>query len=124
LIYPQIDPLTRTFQLEVIVNSNGLKLQPGMMAVLTFIAESKPNAITLPNDIILTKPNGDKFVFVVNDSVAQERIITAGISTREFTEVLQGIDAGEKVVTMGQEMLKNKMKVRIQQSENEIKKAR
>jgi RND family efflux transporter MFP subunit len=124
LIYPQIDPLTRTFQLEVKVNSNGMKLQPGMMAVLTFITESKPNAITLPNDIILTKPNGDKFVFVVNDSVAQERIITAGISTREFTEILQGVDTGEKVVAMGQEMLKNKMKVKIQQSENEIRKAR
>jgi len=118
LISPQIDPLTRTFQLEVKVSSGGLKLQPGMMAVLTFITESKPNAITLPNDIILTKPNGDKFVFVVNDNVAQERIITTGISTREFTEVLQGVDAGEKVVATGQEMLKNKMKVKIQQSEN------
>ncbi len=124
LISPQIDPLTRTFQLEVKVNSNRLKLQPGMMAVLTFITESKPNAITLSNDIILTKPDGDKFVFVVNDGVADERIITTGITTREFTEILQGIAAGEKVVAMGQEMLTNKMKVTIQQSENEISKAR
>ena len=113
LVNPQSDPVTRTILLEIRVNSQGVKLQPGMMAVLTFVSESKPNAIVVPNDAILTKPNGDKFVFIVQDTMAQQRIIQTGISTKELTEVVKGVSSGEKLVTLGQEMLKDKMRVSV-----------
>ena len=115
LINPQTDPNTRTIPLEIKVNSQGVKLLPGMMALLTFVTDYKLNALVVPNDAILTKPNGDKFVFVVTDSATHQRIIQTGISTKEFTEVVNGISTGEKLVTLGQEMLKDKMNVNIQQ---------
>lgn len=114
LINPQSDVATRTIPLEIKVNAKGVKLLPGMMAMLTFITDSRPNAIVVPNDAILTKPKGDKFVFVVKDSVAQERIINTGISTKDYTEVLNGVSAGEELVVLGQEMLKDKIKVNVQ----------
>ena len=113
LVNPQSDPVTRTILLEIRVNSQGVKLQPGMMAVLTFVSESKANAIVVPNDAILTKRNGDKFVFIVQDTMAQQRIIQTGISTKELTEVIKGVSAGENLVTLGQEMLKDKMRVSV-----------
>lgn len=114
LIYPQTDPTTRTMLIELKVNTKGLKILPGMMALLTFVTDSKANAIVVPNDAILTKPNGDKFVFIIKDTTAQERIIKTGINTKEFTEVVSGINAKEKLVVLGQEMLKNKIKVSVQ----------
>ena len=121
LINPVTDPATRTILLEIKVNPNGLKFQPGMMAVLTFVTDSKSNSVVIPNDAILTKTNGDNFVFVVTDlpvgqagSVAHQRIIQTGISTKDFTEVISGVSAGDKLVTLGQEMLKDNMKVIVQ----------
>lgn len=125
LINPVTDAATRTIPLEIKVSSNGLKFQPGMMALLTFVTEFKTNAVVIPNDAILTKSNDDKFVFVINDSSAHQRIIQTGISTKDFTEVLSGVSAGEKLVTLGQEMLKDNMKVAVQmpskKNENMIK---
>jgi len=118
LVNPQSDPATRTIPLEIKVNSQGVKLQPGMMALLTFVSESKTNALAVPNDAILTKSNGDKFVYVVQDTVAQQRVIQTGMSTKDITEVLSGVSAGEKVVTLGQEMLKDKMKVVVQKPQS------
>jgi membrane fusion protein, multidrug efflux system len=122
LINPVTDAATRTIPLEIKVNSNGVKFQPGMMALLTFVTDSKTNAILIPNDAILTNTNGDKFVFVVNDSSpegtsAHKCSIQTGISTKDFTEVLTGVSEGEKLVTLGQELLKDKMKVNVQKSQ-------
>jgi len=114
LISPQTDPATRTIPLEIKVNSQGKKLQPGMMALLTFVTDSKQNALVVPNDAVLTKPNGDKFVFIIIDSTAHQRIIHTGISTKDFTEVVSGISLGQRLVTLGQEMLKENMKVVVQ----------
>lgn len=114
LINPQSDPATRTIALEVKVNPQGVRLLPGMMALLTFVTDSKQNAIAIPNDAILTKPNGDKFVFVVKDTAAHEHVIQTGISTKDLTEAVSGLMAGDKLVVLGQEMLKDKMKVMVQ----------
>jgi len=108
------DPVTLSIPLEIKVNSQGMKFQPGMMALLTFVTDSKPNAVVIPNDAVLTKSNGDKFVFVINDTTAHQRTIQTGISTKDFTEVLSGVSAGERLVTLGQEMLKDNMKVTVQ----------
>ncbi|HEX2867760.1 MAG TPA: efflux RND transporter periplasmic adaptor subunit [Ignavibacteriales bacterium] len=114
LINPQTDPATRTIPLEIKVNSQGKKLQPGMMALLTFVTDSKQNALVVPNDAILTKPNGEKYVFVIDGSIAHQRIIHTGITTKDFTEVVSGISSGQRLVTLGQEMLKDNMKVVVQ----------
>ena len=118
LKYRQIDPSTRNFPVELKLINGPKDITPGMMAMLTFVTDSKPNAVVVPNDAILTNTNGDKFVFVVNDyspggASAHKRIIQTGISTKYFTEVLTGVSAGEKLVTIGQELLKDKMRVSV-----------
>jgi multidrug efflux pump subunit AcrA (membrane-fusion protein) len=53
-------------------------------------------------------------VFVVNkDSIAFKRIVKPGISSRKQIEILSGLNENEKVVVMGQEMLKDSIKVKI-----------
>lgn len=113
LINPQVDPATRTVGLEVRIENTRGELKPGMMATLIFVTERKEQALTVPNDVLIIKPNGDQSVFVVKDSTAAERKVVTGIETKTATEILQGITAGEKVVTMGQELLKDGMKVKI-----------
>jgi len=119
LISPQVEVSSRTVGLEVRVGNIAGKLKPGMLATLTFIIDRKDDALALPNDVILVKPDGEKTVFVVQDSVAHERTLTTGMSNKSATQVLTGLQAGEKVVVMGQELLKDGMKVKIQEPKKE-----
>jgi multidrug efflux pump subunit AcrA (membrane-fusion protein) len=45
--------------------------------------------------------------------MAFKRIVKPGISAKKQIEILSGLDENEKVVIMGQEMLKDSLKVKI-----------
>lgn len=114
LVYPQIDPLTRSVKFDLKVQSNGKKLLPGMMATLRIPVLNNENAIAINPDAVLTNPDNTNFVFVAGaDSIAHKRIVTTGISTEKKVEITTGLAENEKVVVMGQEMLKDSVKVRI-----------
>ena len=71
--------------------------------------------IELPSDAIIVKSDGQNVVFVAQDSVAQQRVIATGLITKTQTEIRDGLHAGERVVVMGQELLKDGMPVKVQQ---------
>lgn len=114
LVYPQIDPVTRSVKFDIKVQTNGKKLLPGMMATLRLLVSSSENAITVHPDAVLTGPDNSNFVFVTGaDSIAHKRKVTIGISTEKKIEITSGLAENEKVVVMGQEMLKDSVKVQI-----------
>ena len=114
LIYPQIDPATRAVKFDVKVQSKGKKLLPGMMATLRIPVSTSENAISVNPDAVLTGSDNSSFLFIADkDSVVHKRMVTIGISTDKKTEIIQGLNENEKVIVMGQEMLKDSMKVKI-----------
>ena len=38
------------------------------------------------------------FVYVVTDGMVQKRMVTAGISSDEYTEIKKGLEVGEQVI--------------------------
>lgn len=114
LVYPEISADTRTVKFDVKLIKSDKKLLPGMMAQLRIPTEIHENAIAVPSDAVLTNPANERFVFVVNkDSIAFKRIVKPGISAKKQIEILSGLAENEKVVIMGQEMLKDSLKVKI-----------
>lgn len=114
LVYPQIDPVTRSVKFDIKIMNFNKNLFPGMMAIIKIPVAENENSITVPSDAVLTNPANEKFVFVVNsDSLALKRIVKPGISAKKQIEILSGITENEKVVIMGQEMLKDSIKVTI-----------
>ncbi|MDZ7604682.1 MAG: efflux RND transporter periplasmic adaptor subunit [Cyclobacteriaceae bacterium] len=123
LIYPQIDPTTRAVKFDVKVQSKGKKLLPGMMATLRIPVSTSENAISVNPDAVLTGSDNSSFLFIADkDSMVYKRIVKTGISTDKKTEIVQGLKENEKVVVMGQEMLKDSMKVKIAGAPKTIKK--
>jgi len=119
LKYQQIDPATRNFPVELkLLNSQrdkGTKeITPGMMAELELITDKKEKVITVPNDVFIVNQKGEKIVYVIKDTTAHQKIVTSGISNEKFTEVTSGLNEGEKIVVMGQELLKDRIKVMVQ----------
>lgn len=123
LVYPEISADTRTVKFDVKLVKSDKKILPGMMAQLRIPTEIHENAIAIPSDAVLTNPANERFVFVVNkDSLAFKRIVKPGISAKKQIEILSGLNENEKVVVMGQEMLKDSLKVKITGTPNNSKK--
>lgn len=114
LKYQQIDPATRNFPVELKIVSSTKEITPGMMVELEFITDKKERTLTVSNDVFIVNQKGEKIVYVVKDSVVQQKIVTTGISNEKATEVISGLNEGEKLVVMGQELLKDGVKVMVQ----------
>jgi RND family efflux transporter MFP subunit len=114
LVYPEISADTRTVRFDVKLINTSKKLLPGMMAQLRIPTDIHEKTIAVPVDAVLTNPSNQRFVFVVNnDSTAFKRIVKTGISAKTQIEILSGLTNNENVVVMGQEMLKDSLKVKI-----------
>ncbi len=104
-----LDPATRTMRLRVTVPNPDLLLKPEMFAlVLVYVAET-PDALTVSIAAVQNGPTG-KIVFVqrgVNDF--EVRTVKLGSEQGEVVTVLDGVSAGEQVVTKGSFVLKSEM---------------
>jgi HlyD family secretion protein len=92
-----IDPRARTLRVEIDVPNPGAKLQPGLYAYATVIAEEHPDVLTLPATAVVSESGKDYCVAVV-DGKAVRRPITVGLSDGTRTEVVSGLSAGAAVV--------------------------
>lgn len=113
LMYPTLDAESRTFKVEItLLNKRGL-LRPGMFARAHFNMGSR-QAITLP-DVAIQKQYGtdDNFVYVIENDIAQRRLVKIGRQQGEFIEVTSGVSAGEKVAITAFSRLDNGVEVNV-----------
>jgi membrane fusion protein (multidrug efflux system) len=113
LVYPELDTKTRSRTTEVKLAAP-VALIPGMFARLKLALQSVPDAVAVPVDAILVQPNGEKVIFVIQESKAQRRLVTTGLEAEGKVQILSGLQAGETVVTAGNEKLKDGVEVKVQ----------
>jgi len=117
-IDPTADPMSRTFGVEIVVPNENMLLRSGMFARVNLTIKEKTDVILIPVECVVKTPD-ENFVFVIENSVAHRRDITLGLAESRMIEIIDGLQAGEHVVTVGKEMLKDGSLVQIK--ENEIK---
>lgn len=102
LVYPALDPATRTFTVEVKVpNASGM-LRPGMYARMRFNMGEK-QGVMVP-DVAVQKQMGtaERYLYVIKgDSVAERRGVTLGRQVGNRIDILSGVEAGEQVAVTG-----------------------
>jgi cobalt-zinc-cadmium efflux system membrane fusion protein len=104
-----LNPATRTMRLRVTVSNPDRLLKPEMFATVLVYAAATPDALTLPIEAVQNGVAG-KIVFVqrgTNDFEA--RTVKVGSEQGELVTVLEGVSAGEQVVTKGSFVLKSEM---------------
>ena len=99
-IFPQTDMTTRTVTVEAVVNNPDQKLLSGQFVDMEIITERRTNALSVPTAAV-TEFNGEAAVWVVNGTTAQRKMVTTGLTSRERTEIKNGLDAGDVVITSG-----------------------
>ena len=93
-----LDPSTRTMQVEIDVPNSKGQLQPGMYAQVTLDIQRTGDALVVPIQAV-DQSGGQPAVMLVDDSNhVQRRPVKTGISTANRTEILSGLQAGDKVI--------------------------
>ncbi|MHB1556282.1 MAG: efflux RND transporter periplasmic adaptor subunit [Isosphaeraceae bacterium] len=92
-----LDPRVRTLRAEIDIPNPEAKLQPGLYATATIIAEEHPDVLTLPITAVVSE-QGKTYCIAVVDGKAVHRPIRIGISDGIRTEVVSGIVASDAVV--------------------------
>jgi RND family efflux transporter MFP subunit len=93
---PVIAEQNRMLVVEADVRNNG-KLRPGSFAHAEIVTNDAKMAVTVPNNAIITFAGIEK-VIVVQNGKALEKPITTGRRSTDFTEIVAGVNVGEKVV--------------------------
>ena len=109
---PTLDPITRTFRIEVTVDNPDLALRPGMFIKADVVVEQRMDIITIPRELVLTRQNR-KVVFIEEEGRAQQRYIETGLEDDAHVEVLEGLSEGERVITSNYETLRSRTQVRV-----------
>lgn len=113
-IYPTIDPLTRTFKIELEAANPAFKLRPGMYSNINLIL-GEAETITAPAIAVLQQEGTNKhYVFINNKGVANRVDVTLGDRFNDQIEILSNeIQAGDQLITVGQSVLMDKYKVKV-----------
>lgn len=116
LIYPALDPATRTFKVEVRVPNAQRTLRPGMFARTIFDLGEK-EGIMVP-DVAIQKQVGtaERYLYVITaDSVAERRAVKLGRQVGGSIDVLSGVEPGEQVAVTALSKLYDGAKVTVKQ---------
>ncbi|OPZ57265.1 MAG: Multidrug resistance protein MdtA precursor [Deltaproteobacteria bacterium ADurb.Bin510] len=100
-IYPSIDPLSRTFKVEVAIPNSDLRLRSGMTARTRVVLAAREQALSVPTAALLQDEEG-YYVYVVRQSKAYKVPVKIGIQGEQAYEIIAGLKAGDTVVVEGQ----------------------
>ncbi|WP_256012625.1 efflux RND transporter periplasmic adaptor subunit [Desertivirga xinjiangensis] len=94
-----IDPASRSFGVEVKLPSRK-NYRPNMLAILKIVDYKVNDAITIPVNAIQKSESGE-YVFVSDNGKAKKVDIKTGKVSDGQAQVISGLKAGDKVVTLG-----------------------
>lgn len=110
-----VDPLSRTFKIEVKLPAGDPGLKPNLLAMVRINDKSLKDAIVIEENIIQPTENG-KILFVAGTEngkqIAEQRTVTTGLSYNGRVEILSGLTKGDKLITTGYQDLSDKQAIR------------
>ena len=104
LVNSVVDPESRTVKVRTEVPNPDNRLKPDMFANVSIITAQNRAAISIPQSALLND-EGKTIVFVADGNTYKKRQVTAGIQANDRVEIIDGLQAGDKVVVKGNYLL-------------------
>ncbi len=111
-----VNPRNRTFPIEMRVPNPGQVVKPEMVANIALTRRELEDALVVPQDAVIRVEEG--FVaFVVTEQDGQDRVETRGLrlggSQRNMVVVEEGLEAGDRLIVVGQQQVAGGDRVRV-----------
>lgn len=110
-IDPIVDVATRTVRLRARVENPDSYLRPNLFVNVEINVATIPNALVVPEEAIISNVGGFLVYVVDAESKAQARNVTLGERERGFVQIVEGLKAGERIVTQGHQFVHHGTKV-------------
>lgn len=99
-----IDPVTRTFDVEVQLQSGDKQYRPNMLAIMKIVDYQVKDVISIPVNVI-QHDQGGEYVYVAENQngklVVKKKLITVGMISEGFAEIKSGLSPNELLITNG-----------------------
>jgi multidrug efflux pump subunit AcrA (membrane-fusion protein) len=113
VLSPALDPNSTTEEVWVEADNPQGELKPGTTADVSITARTIADALVIPVPAILTGPEGQTSVMVVqSDGRAYSQKVKTGIQQATTIQIVSGLQAGQQVIVSGQYGLPDKTKVK------------
>ncbi|MDX8388488.1 MAG: efflux RND transporter periplasmic adaptor subunit [Ghiorsea sp.] len=111
-IYPYLEAKTRTVKMRLEFDNPKLELKPEMFANVTVMAGKQVNAVVVPSEAIIRTGEQDQ-VFIQREAGKYEpRQVMVGVEAEGLVQIVEGVQAGETVVTSGQFLIDSESKLK------------
>jgi RND family efflux transporter MFP subunit len=98
-IYPKAITQQNVVYYDVVIAINDTEglLRPDMTASVTIYAVKRENVLTVPNRAI-RREEGKRYVYTAADNVISKREVKVGFRDSNYTEIVEGLKEGERVI--------------------------
>ena len=115
VVSPALDPNSTTVEVWVDAANPHQELKPGTSVSLSMLAQTIPDALTVPASAVLTESDGTTSVMVIgDDSRAHQHDVKIGVRQDKQVQIVSGVKAGDRVVTAGAYGLPDNTRVQLQ----------
>ena len=103
-VYPTLDTASRALRARVVVMNPGGVLKPGMYATVRLQTPGR-SALTVPSSAILRTGERNVVFVDMGNGELRPQDVEIGRSAGDYTEILSGLEVGQRVVTSAQFLL-------------------
>ena len=111
-IYPYAEAKTRTIKVRLEFDNPDMLLKPDMFADVTIHAQRKVDAIVIPSEAVVRSGEREQVFVVRGAGKFEPRDVKLGVTSKGMVQVIEGVSAGEKVVTSSQFLIDSESKLR------------
>ena len=104
-VYPTLDPVLRTARLRLRFANADRSLKPNMFAQVQILSDSAEAVLTVPREAVIRTGRQDRVVLALGEGRFKSVAITPGRIGSNRVEVLEGLSAGDTVVSSAQFLL-------------------
>lgn len=119
-----INPGNRTFSIEVDLPKQMSQIKPNLTAQIQINDYTSEQALLVPQSVISENAAGQQYVYTTfydqerEQSTALKRIVVTGKTEGDFVEILEGIQAGDTVISEGARSVKDGQAISILKTES------
>ena len=114
LVYPTINPATRTFPVEIQLVNRDQRVRPGMFARATLNFGIRDHVVVPDLAIVKRAGSGDRYVYVYKDGKVSYNKVELGRRMDTEYELISGVDNNSQVVIAGQSKLADGVEVEVE----------
>jgi membrane fusion protein, copper/silver efflux system len=111
-IYPYAESKTRTTKVRLVFDNSELLLRPNMFAEVSIQSDTLKNAVVIPAEAVIRSGDRTQVFIVRGPGKFEPRTVRLGFESNGQVAVLDGVDAGDEVVTSAQFLVDSESKLR------------